>query len=112
MRVGVPRETAAGEHRVALVPDALGRLEGFDVVVERGAGDAAGFGDDAYAEAGAELADDAWRRVDAVVKVAKPSDEELARLSSGQLLIAFLTPLTDRERVERLAAAGVRGFAM
>jgi H+-translocating NAD(P) transhydrogenase subunit alpha len=112
MRVGVPRETAAGERRVALVPEAAGRLEGFDVVVERGAGEAAGFADEAYVEAGAELADDAWRNVDAVAKVAKPSDEELGRLSSGQLLVAFLSPLTDRELVERLAAAGVHGFAM
>jgi NAD(P) transhydrogenase subunit alpha len=112
MRVGVPRETAAGERRVALVPEAAGRLGGFDVVVERGAGEAAGFADEAYAQAGAELADDAWRNVDAVAKVAKPSDEELGRLSSGQLLIAFLSPLTDRDLVERLAAAGVHGFAM
>jgi H+-translocating NAD(P) transhydrogenase subunit alpha len=112
MRVGVPRETAAGERRVALVPEAAGRLGGFDVVVERGAGETAGFADDAYAEAGAELAEDAWRNVDAVVKVAKPSDEELARLTSGQLLVAFLSPLTDRDLVERLAAAGVHGFAM
>jgi NAD(P) transhydrogenase subunit alpha len=112
MRVGVPRETAAGERRVALVPDAVGRLGGFDVVVERGAGAAAGFPDEAYAEAGAELTDDAWRGVDAVVKVAKPSGEELARLSSGQLLVAFLSPLTDREGIARLAAAGVHGFAM
>ena len=67
MRVGVPRETAADELRVALVPDAIARLEGFDVAVERGAGEAAGFTDAAYAEAGAELVDDAWRGVDAVV---------------------------------------------
>jgi NAD(P) transhydrogenase subunit alpha len=112
MRVGVPRETAVGERRVALVPDAVGRLNGFDVVVERRAGEAAGFPDEAYAEAGAELADDAWRDVEAVVKVAKPSGEELARLTSGQLLIAFLSPLADRDGVERLAAVGVHGFAM
>src|SRR5256885_12923064 len=112
MRVGVPKETAAGERRVGLVPDAVGRLEGFDVAIERGAGEAAGFPDDAYAAAGAELVADAWHGVDAVAKVAKPTSEEIARLSSGQLLIAFLAPLTDREGVERLAAAGVPGFAI
>jgi len=112
MRVGVPRETAAGERRVALVPDAVGRLTGFEVAVERGAGEEAGFADDAYAEAGAELVDDAWHGVDAVVKVAKPSAEEAGRLGSGQLLVAFLSPLADREGVERLATAGVHGFAM
>ena len=64
MRVGVPKETAAGERRVGLVPDAVGRLEGFDVAVERGAGEAAGFPDDAYAAAGAELVTDAWHGVE------------------------------------------------
>ena len=112
MRVGVPKEQTDGERRVALVPDAVGRLTGFDVSVERGAGEAAGFPDEAYVEAGAQLVDDAWHDVDAVVKVARPSAEEAGRLASGQLVIAFLAPLTDREGVERLAAAGVHGFAM
>jgi NAD(P) transhydrogenase subunit alpha len=95
MRVGIPREIAPGERRVALVPEIITRLDGFDVAVERGAGDAAGFSDDAYAAAGATLVEDAWREVEAVAKVAKPSADELERLASGQLLIAFLTPLTD-----------------
>jgi H+-translocating NAD(P) transhydrogenase subunit alpha len=112
MRVGVPKETAEGERRVALVPDAVSRLEGFEVAVERGAGAAAGFTDEAYADAGAELVEDALRGVEAVAKVTKPSEQELERLSSGQLLIAFLAPLTDREGIERLRAKGVLGFAM
>ncbi len=112
MRVGVPRETSQDEQRVALVPDVVGRLEGIDVRVERGAGLAAGFGDDAYTEAGATVADDVWSDVEAVVKVAKPTDDELPKLSSGQVLIAFLQPLTDAERIDRLAAAGVTAFAM
>jgi proton-translocating NAD(P)+ transhydrogenase subunit alpha len=112
MRVGVPRETAQGERRVALVPDAIGRLEGFTVSVERGAGVAAGFPDAAYAEAGAELVEDAWATVDGVVKVAAPSDAEIERLRTGQLLVAFLAPLTDPERVARLGERGVLGFAM
>ncbi len=81
-------------------------------MVERGAGVAAGYLDAAYAEAGAELADDAFSGVEAVVKVATPSNEELERLSGGQLLIAFLQPLSDRDRVERLRDKGVVGFAM
>ena len=112
MRVGVPRETAAGESRVAIVPELVKRLAGFEVAVERGAGVEAGFDDAAYAEAGAELVADAWQGVDAVAKVAKPSDGEVEKLSSGQLLVAFLQPLTDREGIERLAARGVLGFAM
>src|SRR5581483_10988046 len=112
MRVGVPKETVPGEQRVALVPEAVKRLAGFEVAVERGAGEAAGFPDDAYAEAGAQLVADAWEGVDAVAKVARPTAEESTRLAEGELLIAFLAPLTDREGVERLAARGVLGFAM
>src|SRR5205085_11246274 len=75
MRVGVPKETAPGERRVALVPDAISRLggQGFQVVVERGAGTAAGFPDAAYEEAGAELADSVWGDAEAVAKVQQPS---------------------------------------
>ena len=80
MRVVVPREAAAGERRVALVPESVARLtgSGFEIVVERGAGAAAGFPDDAYAEAGAALAEAAalYEGAGAVVRVAKPSAEE------------------------------------
>ncbi len=111
MRVGVPKETAAGERRVALIPETLSRLgEGIKVVVEAGAGDAAGFADEAYREGGASIGD-AWA-ADLVVKVASPSVSEAARLHSGQALIAFLQPLTDHEGVARLAATGVDAFAL
>src|SRR5947209_2036086 len=112
MRVGVARETATGERRVALVPETIGKLAaaGFDVVVEPGAGDAASFPDDTYASAGATLGSP-WD-ADAVVKVRKPDDAEAARLRNGQLLIGFLDPLADRDGVERLAARGVIAFAM
>jgi NAD(P) transhydrogenase subunit alpha len=107
----VPRERAAGEQRVALVPDAVARLEGFTVAVERGAGVAAGYPDAAYAEAGAELVDDPWES-EGVVKVAPPEDGEIEKLAAGQLLVSFLQPLTDPERIARLRESGVLGFAM
>jgi H+-translocating NAD(P) transhydrogenase subunit alpha len=110
VRIGVAKETAQGERRVALAPEAIPRLAGFDVVVEPGAGAAASFTDDAYREAGASLGDP-WA-AEAVVKVAKPTAGEVAQLHSGAVLIAFLQPLTDREGIERLAAQGVIGFAM
>jgi NAD(P) transhydrogenase subunit alpha len=114
MRVGVPKERAAGERRVALVPELAGRLaaSGFEVLVERGAGEAASFPDAAYEEAGARVADDVYGEVDAVVKVQSPSEEEAARLREGQVLIGFLQPLTDPEGIARLAARGVTAFAM
>src|SRR6478735_4006801 len=111
MRVGIPHETAPGERRVALVPETVGRLgEGIEVVVEAGAGAAASFSDEAYREAGASIGDP-WS-ADLIAKVAAPSAEEVARLHEGQLLIAFLQPLTDPSGVGRLSAAGVHAFAL
>ncbi len=112
MHVGVPREAAPGERRVALVPETVKRLTGggFEVVVEPGAGEAASLPDAAYEEAGASLADPFG--AEALVKVQPPSAEEAARLRDGQIVIGFLQPLTDREGIDRLAGRGVVAFAM
>src|SRR5882724_6905865 len=112
MRVGVARETVAGERRVALVPETAGKLAaaGFEVIVEPGAGTAASFPDDTYAAAGATLGSP-WD-ADAVVKVRKPDEAETARLRDGQVLVGFLDPLGDRAGIERLAELGVVAFAM
>jgi H+-translocating NAD(P) transhydrogenase subunit alpha len=114
VKIGVPKETAAGERRVALVPDAVGRLvsEGFEVLVERGAGEGAHFGDDEYADAGARLLENVYGEADIVVKVQKPDADETAALRDGTVLIGFLQPLTDPETARRLAEGGVTGFAM
>ena len=112
MRIGVPKETAAGERRVALVPETVGKLAsgGFEVIVERGAGEAASFPDAAFEAAGARLGD--WAETDAVAKVQKPTADEMARLREGQVLIGFLQPLTEHEGIDRLASQGVVAFAM
>ena len=109
----MPRESAEGERRVALVPETVSRLTsaGFEVAVEPEAGARASFLDDAYREAGAAVDDRVWE-TDAVVKVQKPSPTEVAALQEGALLIGFLQPLTDREGIERLAERGVVAFAM
>jgi len=114
MKVGVPKETAPGERRVALVPEVVSRLAsaGFEIVVERGAGEEAAFSDEEYEQAGATLVDGVFADAPAVVKVQKPSPEEAARMREGDLLIAFLQPLTDAEGIERLARRGVVAFAM
>jgi proton-translocating NAD(P)+ transhydrogenase subunit alpha len=117
VRVAVLRETTPGERRVALVPDAAGRLHhgGLEIAVERGAGTAAGFGDEAYSDAGAVLADNAQSALAGaavVVRVRAPSALEAEQLPSGIVLIGFLEPLTDREGVERLRRHGVIAFAM
>jgi NAD(P) transhydrogenase subunit alpha len=114
MQVGVPRETAPGERRVALVPDIVSRLTGagFVVVVERGAGEAAGFPDSEYEAAGANMVDDVLGAAEAVAMVQKPSDDQIGKLRSGDVLIAFLQPLTDTEGIDRLRTQGVVAFAM
>ena len=113
MKVGVPRETASGERRVALVPESVKRLTagGFEVVVERGAGESASFPDGEYESAAATLGDDPYT-ADAVVKVQAPSPEERGRLREGQLVVGFLQPLTDREGIAGLGERGVIAFAM
>ena len=110
----MPTESAAGERRVALVPELIARLSagGFEVLVERGAGEAASFPDEAFGEAGARLVEDAFGEAEAVVKVQTPNEAEVGLLRDGQLLICFLQPLTDQEGIRRLAGRGVTAFAM
>jgi H+-translocating NAD(P) transhydrogenase subunit alpha len=113
VRIGVPRETAPGERRVALIPDGISRIAstGLEVAVERSAGAAASIPDDAYREAGAAVVDDAFD-ADLVAKVQKPNADELGRLREGSVLVGFLQPLTDREGVEALGRRGVTAFAL
>src|SRR5579884_559491 len=111
MRLGIPRETAPGERRVALVPETVARLgDGIEVVIEAGAGEPAGFSDEDYRTAGAAVGEP-WP-ADVLAKVATPTADEAARLHAGQVLIAFLQPLGDREGIARLRSAGVHAFAL
>jgi H+-translocating NAD(P) transhydrogenase subunit alpha len=116
MRVGVPKETAGGEQRVALVPEVVAKLraKGLDVLVERGAGSAALLPDSAFIDAGAQLADDAaevWRS-DIVIKIAPPSEREVAMLGQGSILVGFLAPLSSPQTTQALASARATAFAM
>ncbi len=116
MRIGVPKETAEGERRVALVPDVVAKLigQGLEVVVQREAGAGALIPDAAYETAGATLVDDAAQALgaDVVVKVAAPNPQETAQLGSDSVLIAFLGPLTNVEGVKAIAATGATSFAL
>jgi NAD(P) transhydrogenase subunit alpha len=116
MKIGVPRETAEGERRVALVPDVVKSLvanEKLAVLVESGAGEEAGHPDSQYSEAGADVVegDVAWG-ADVVLRVAAPSTAEIGRLSSNQVLLGHLAPWTAAETNRALAQAGVTSFAM
>jgi NAD(P) transhydrogenase subunit alpha len=112
MNVSVPKETAPGERRVALVPDVVDRLVkgGVEVVVEAGAGAGAHQPDSVYERAGAAIGD--GFSGDVVAKVAPPSAEEIGRLPRGGVLVGFLQPLTGAETVRALADAEVTSFAM
>jgi proton-translocating NAD(P)+ transhydrogenase subunit alpha len=112
MRIGVPKETAAGERRVALVPEVVRKLtaKNHEVVVEAGAAAGALLPDEQFTEAGATIGDP-WG-ADVVVKVAPPSADEVAKLGQGGTLVGFLEPLTNPEGVQALAGAGVTAIAM
>ncbi len=115
--VAVCRERADGERRVALTPEETGRLseKGAHVRVERGAGTPAGFPDESYALAGAELVADAAAALDGagvVLRVAPPSAEEIAALPASALVISYLRPLDQPEVVQALAARGVSALAI
>jgi H+-translocating NAD(P) transhydrogenase subunit alpha len=109
LRIGVPKETAPGEKRVASVPEVVEKLIklGFTVAVQSGAGDAANFADDTYRAAGAEVlptAGELWASSDIVFKVRAPSPDEVALLREGGTLIGFIWPAQNPELMQQLAA--------
>jgi H+-translocating NAD(P) transhydrogenase subunit alpha len=117
MKIAVPKERAAGERRVALVPEIVAKLvkNGHTVTVERGAGTGAGYPDAAYEAAGATIAPDtrvAYGDADVVVRVAKPTDAELDGIPRGAALIGLLAPLGDPRSVERYAERGITALSM
>jgi H+-translocating NAD(P) transhydrogenase subunit alpha len=113
MKVSVPKESASGERRVALVPEVVERMtrNGLEVAIEPGAGAGAHHPDAAYEEAGASVGGSGFDG-EVVAKVGPPSAEEIGTLARGGVLIGFLQPLTAADTVRGLADAGVTSFAM
>jgi NAD(P) transhydrogenase subunit alpha len=117
MKIAVPRETAEGETRVALTPQIAGQLvgEGVEVLVQSGAGEASSNTDEAYREAGATIVPDApalYGKADLVLRVGRPSDEEVEMLRKGSVLIGTLGTLARPELAEKLAKQGVTAISM
>ena len=112
MRIGIPKETADGERRVAMVPDVAKRLiaAGHEIVIEAGAGAQAAIPDARLTDAGATIGDP-WG-ADVVAKVAPPNAEEIGRLGADTVLLGFLQPLNAGGPAEALAQAGTTSFAM
>ena len=117
MRIAVPRETAEGETRVALTPQTAGQLvgDGVEVVVQQGAGAASYIPDEAWTEAGASIVPDApalYGQADVILRVGRPTDEEIGMLRAGTILIGTLGTLANPQLAERLAKAGVTAISM
>jgi H+-translocating NAD(P) transhydrogenase subunit alpha len=116
MRIGVPRETAPGERRVALVPESCKKLiqAGYEIAIESGAGDEAGFGDAAYREAGAVVEPDRAALVgsaDMLLKVGPPARDEVGWLRAGAIYLGSLMPLRNAPAVRALAEQRVTAFS-
>jgi len=117
MKIGVPRETHAGERRVATTPEVAGQLMklGYSVAVQSGAGNEASFSDDAYRAAGCEIlssAKEIFAQADIVMKVRAPEGDELGLLRKGQVLISFIWPAQNAELLKTLTEKGVTALAM
>ena len=115
MKVAVVKETAPGERRVALVPEAVAKLRsaGHEVLVETGAGAGAFLPDESYSEAGAGIATaEQLAGADAILAVGRPDDALAGRLRPGQAYFGLLAPLTDPDLARRLAATGVTAISM
>jgi len=116
MKVGVARETAAGERRVALVPEALGKLQaaGLEILVESGAGAGALIPDAAYKDAGATIVStvELYAQSDVILRVQKPTESEVKVMRSGQAVVGFLAPLIDPQTAKALADQGVTAISL
>jgi NAD(P) transhydrogenase subunit alpha len=117
MKIGAPKETAAGEARVALTPESAQRLQklGYDIMVEAGAGEAARFSDADYQAAGVEVVPSAaalWSSADIVIKVQGPSEAEIKEANKGQTIISFFWPGQNEEDLKALADQGTNVIAM
>jgi len=115
MIIGIPRESHAGETRVAATPQTVGQLIklGYSVIVESGAGDASSFTDTAFVEAGAEIGDpEQALSADVILKVNAPADDEIAKLKDGATLVSLISPALNPELVEKLSARPITVLAM
>ena len=117
MKIGAPKEIREGEARVAITPESAGHLQklGHEVFVQSGAGQAAGFTDDAYREAGVEVVKTPaalFKAVDVVAKVRPPTDAEAKRLGSGQTLISLFYPSANEALMETVRSRGATAIAM
>ena len=117
MKIGTPKEILKGENRVAMTPESAVQLQklGYDCAIEKGAGAAAGFSDEAYEAVGVEIVKTAaalWKTADIIAKVRVPTETELKRLTKGKTLISFFNPAGNEEGMELAKEKGANVIAM
>nr|WP_174819005.1 Re/Si-specific NAD(P)(+) transhydrogenase subunit alpha [Ruegeria atlantica] len=117
VKIGTPKEILDGENRVAMTPDSAVQLQklGYECLIEKGAGAAAGFSDAAYEAVGVEVVKTAaslWKTADIIAKVRQPDEAELKRLSAGKTLISFFNPAGNEEGMELAKSKGANVIAM
>lgn len=117
MLIGIPKERSVGENRVAIIPTGVPELleSGYEVIVEKGAGEGAHFSDEEYRASGAIIADDAealYRQANIVVKVQAPSAAEAAMIKSESTLICIMEPWENKPLIKTLASRSVQSFAL
>nr|WP_216602414.1 Re/Si-specific NAD(P)(+) transhydrogenase subunit alpha [Ruegeria atlantica] len=117
VKIGTPKEILDGENRVAMTPDSAVQLQklGYECLIEKGAGAAAGFSDAAYEAVGVEVVKTAaslWKAADIIAKVRQPNETELKRLTKGKTLISFFNPAGNEEGMELAKSKGANVIAM
>ncbi|WP_170357314.1 Re/Si-specific NAD(P)(+) transhydrogenase subunit alpha [Ruegeria arenilitoris] len=117
MKIGTPKEILKGENRVAMTPESAVQLQklGYECAIEKGAGAAAGFSDEAYEAVGVEIVKTAaslWKLSDIIAKVRVPTETEMKRLTKGKTLISFFNPAGNEEGMELAKAKGANVIAM
>jgi H+-translocating NAD(P) transhydrogenase subunit alpha len=117
VKIGVPKEVFEGENRVAMTPESAKMLQklGYDCVIETKAGEAAGFSDAVYKEAGVEVVKTAaalWKAADIIAKVRQPNDTELKWLTKDKTLISFFNPGGNEDGLEKAKKSGASVIAM
>ena len=113
MQIGIPRESLAGETRVAATPATVEQLKklGFEVAIESGAGQLASFDDAAFEAAGASVVPNVWQ-ADLIFKVNAPTDAEIAQIKDGATLVSFIWPAQNPELVKKLSERNINVMAM
>ena len=115
LTIGVPKEVAPGEKRVAVAPDALSKFKAFSVIIEKGAGDNSNFSDSSYSQAGASVVENTalvYQQADLILKIQPPTVSEASLVKEGGVIISFLYPMQNLDAVEVLSSRKVTSFAM